>query len=242
MITNDIGLPTTTASPEENANIFSRILFSWAQPLFTRAAQLHKENKALSIDDLCALPSKDFGSILSPKFEDAWKEQAEKLDQRNNEGNKKKPKTNSTITKSLSAVTGRPFIYAGLIKAVNTAIQFLFPILLNEILKFIEGAQAGGDFLDEVDDPWHVKYRGYWLSALLFLAMALKAITENFYFNSVYRAGYQTRVAICVAVYNKALRLASSERHGTTLGELVNLMQVDASKIEMFVPQIHVVS
>jgi len=70
--------------------------------------------------------------------------------------------------------------------------------------------------------------------------MACKAVTENSYFHMVYRSGYQARVAVSVAVYDKSLRLANAERQGTTLGELVNLMQVDATKIEMFVPQIHV--
>ena len=47
-------------------------------------------------------------------------------------------------------------------------------------------------------------------------------------------------MAVSVAVYNKALRLSNQERQSTTLGELVNLMQVDATKIEMFIPQVHV--
>jgi ABC-type bacteriocin/lantibiotic exporter with double-glycine peptidase domain len=70
--------------------------------------------------------------------------------------------------------------------------------------------------------------------------MAAKAVTENSYFHKVFRSGYKARAAISVAVYNKALRLANSERQSTTLGELVNLMQVDASKIEAFIPQVHV--
>jgi ATP-binding cassette subfamily C (CFTR/MRP) protein 1 len=42
------------------------------------------------------------------------------------------------------------------------------------------------------------------------------------------------------AIYRKSLRLASSEQQKTTLGEIVNLMQVDAAKIEAFMIQIHV--
>jgi len=37
-------------------------------------------------------------------------------------------------------------------------------------------------------------------------------------------------VAVSVAVYNKALQLSNQERQSTTLGELANLLQVDASK------------
>lgn len=42
------------------------------------------------------------------------------------------------------------------------------------------------------------------------------------------------------SIYRKSLRLASSEQQKTTLGEIVNLMQVDAAKIEAFMIQIHV--
>ena len=206
-------------SPELNANIISRLLFMWAKPLFTRASALHAENKGLEGTDLLPLPHMDHGDTISPTFEKAWKESQD-----------------PTISRALRKVIGRRFVRAGFLKVFNTCLQFAFPLLLNAILVFIEEMQAG---VYTKEDPWYVYYRGYWLSALLFLAMASKAITENYYFQAVYRSGFQSRVALSLAVYNKSLRLASSERHGTTLGELTNLMQVDASKIEMFVPQFH---
>jgi ATP-binding cassette subfamily C (CFTR/MRP) protein 1 len=120
---------------------------------------------------------------------------------------------------------------------VNTCLQFTFPLLLNAILKFLEEYQAG-IILDS--DPWYDRYRGYWLSGVLFFAMVCKAVSENFYFHIVNRGAWQTKAAISVSVYNKSLRLSNVERQSTTLGELVNLMQVDASKVELFIPQIHV--
>ena len=50
----------------------------------------------------------------------------------------------------------------------------------------------------------------------------------------------RVKTAVSSSIYQKSLRLASSEQQKTTLGEIVNLMQVDASKIEAFVLQIHV--
>lgn len=44
-----------------------------------------------------------------------------------------------------------------------------------------------------------------------------------------------------LSVYRKSLRLASAEQTKTTVGEIVNLMQVDASKIEAFMLQLHTV-
>lgn len=238
--------------PEMKANILSRLTFSWAKPLFLRASTLHKANKALEFDDLLHLASIDKGVTLAPLFEDSWKAQEEKLklnasqpsvddndaDSNADADTEKAQTPGPTVGRALRKVVGLPFLWAGVVKFFNTALQFLFPILLNAILKFIENAQAGR-IPNEEDTPWHVTYRGYWLSALLFLAMGSKALSENYYFHQVYRASYQARVAVSVAVYNKALRLTSSERQATTLGELINLMQVDASKIEMFIPQFH---
>jgi ATP-binding cassette subfamily C (CFTR/MRP) protein 1 len=50
----------------------------------------------------------------------------------------------------------------------------------------------------------------------------------------------RVKAAISSSIYRKSLRLASSEQQKTTLGEIVNLMQVDAAKIEAFMIQIHV--
>ena len=243
------------APPEEStANIFSKLILHWAHPIFSRASDLHKENKGLEIDDLLRLPEQDFGGVISPVFEEAWSTHFEKQQQQlkrlgqgqgqgqgqpdGDEGSSpKKIKTKSSLTHALWAVIGRRFMLAGIIKFFNTALQFSFPLLLSAVLKFMEDTQSGEI---PVDAPFFEKYMGYWLSALLFVAMASKALTETIYFHAVYRAGYQARVAISIAVYNKALRLSSSARHGKTLGELINLMQVDSTKIEMFVPNIHV--
>jgi len=198
-------------SPEITANCLSKTFFHWAQPLFTKASKLHSENKALEQDDLLPIASIDNAEVLIPVFEEAWS-------------------NHHSIIKSIQAVIGKRIFRAGVLKVFNTCLQFTFPILLNEILRFMEETESLGLY----------SMKGYWLSALLFVAMALKAITENTYFLSLYRCGYQTRVAVSIAVYNKSLRLASSERNTKTLGELINLMQVDATKIEMFMPQFHV--
>jgi hypothetical protein len=77
---------------------------------------------------------------------------------------------------ALMAVFGRSFYVAGVVKFCNTMLQFSFPLLLNAILKYIEDTQSGAI---GADSPGGVRYRGYWLSALLFIAMVIKAIAEN---------------------------------------------------------------
>jgi hypothetical protein len=227
--------------PEEEAWLPSQLFFNWERPLFQRAAALGKLGKALEHEDLIPLMTIDHSQNLGAKFEDAWKKQAvvNKLPeiQTKEDLDDGKQAVVSKLPKTLLGVMGWRFIAAGFVKAINSALQFSFPLLLNAILKFIENTQAGA--IDETD-PWYDRYRGYWLSGLLLFMMASKALSESKYFHMVNRSGWEAKASISVAVYNKSLRMSSSERQSTTLGELVNLMQVDASKIEMFVPQIHV--
>lgn len=231
-------------SPESNANIFSKVFFSWARPLFQNASSRHRVNQGLELEDLLPLKTSDYGCNVASIFEDGWKKQFNDHDDADADATER---NEASIAKAIRVLLGRQFILAGLIKGINSILQFTFPLIIKAMLKFIEDTQSGE--INGVDDtnanadtntPWYVTYRGYWLSVLLFLAMASKAIAENSYFHLVYRAAFQTRTAISVAVYNKALRLSSAERHGTTLGEMINLMQVDASKVEMFIPQFHV--
>jgi ATP-binding cassette, subfamily C (CFTR/MRP), member 1 len=223
--------------PEEDAWFPSKLFFLWMRPLFRRAAYLSKHETALQHEDLIPLPHIDHGDEIISKFDRSWEKTASSVSLNKNDDDIKSKQKTDRVRKALFAVVGGRFVMAGVIKLLNTALQFTFPILINLILKFIEKSQRGEI---SATDPWTVRYRGYWLSAVLFVFIAAKAITENQYFLRVIRAGYQARVAVSVAVYNKSMRLSNSERQATTLGELVNLMQVDASKIEAFLPQFHV--
>jgi ATP-binding cassette, subfamily C (CFTR/MRP), member 1 len=223
--------------PEEDAWFPSKLFFLWMRPLFRRAAYLSKHETALQHEDLIPLPHIDHGDEIIAKFDRSWAKTATNVTIDRTDNDVKSMQKTDRVRKALFAVVGSRFVMAGVIKLLNTALQFTFPILINLILKFIEKSQRG-EISDT--DPWPVRYRGYWLSGVLFAFIAAKAVTENQYFLRVIRAGYQARVAVSVAVYNKSMRLSNSERQSTTLGELVNLMQVDASKIEAFLPQFHV--
>ena len=217
--------PSTTTSSgrrregEQGASIFNRLLFLWMGPLFQRAKEHSVRNESLETEDLLPLPTFDHGHAIYDLFQARWNQ------------------PNATLPRALFAAVGPRFMIAGAIKIFNSGLQFSFPLILNEILRTIESSATT---TYTADDPWHIRYRGYWLSALLCTVMVSKAITESAYFQRINRCAFQARVAVSVAVYAKALRLANAERQSTTLGELVNLMQVDATKIELFVPQAHV--
>jgi len=74
------------------------------------------------------------------------------------------------LRSGLFAVMGRRLGIAGLVKVVNSLLQIFYPWLLRQVLLSVEKSQMGEEVVGSF---------GYWMAALLFLAMASKAITEN---------------------------------------------------------------
>jgi ABC-type multidrug transport system fused ATPase/permease subunit len=214
-------------APEAEATLISRLFFIWLQPLFSRASYLHSKGRALEQQDLVPLPNMDHGSTISDTFEECWANLSSKED-----GDQENAELEVRLRKAILRVSGRRLVLAGILKFFNTALQFSFPLLLKAILTFIEKVQQG--------EQVKFKNGGYALAVALMVAMAAKALTENLYFQMANRAGWQAKVAVASAVYKKSLRLAAAERGGTTLGEMVNLLQIDAEKIELFMPQVNV--
>jgi len=230
-------------NPETSANILSSLTFTWMQPMFSRASYLRKRGKYLQQEDLVPIAEMDKSEHVENLFDAAYNSYVPKAKKRKtDEGGQAKEKDTpeeleKRLVHALLATCKRRLIVAGFIKFFNTVLQFTFPILLNLILSYYQDVQSG--VIGEGDPPM-VRYKGYWLSALLMFFVASKALTESAYFHKVNRCSWRIKTVVSSSIYRKSLRLASSEQQKTTLGEIVNLMQVDATKIEAFVLQIHV--
>lgn len=230
--TIDNGPPDWKEEPETSSNIFSGLLFIWMGPLFQRASYLNrqKEKAAIEQDDLVPLARMDDADAIQALFEQAHDTYVPPKDKKMT----KEQEQLARLQHALIAVCKQRLITAGIIKFFNTSFQFTFPLLLNEILLYFESQQEESTADDQ-------KYRGYWLSCLLLLFISCKAFSEAAYFHKVNRCAWRMKVAIAGAVYRKSLVLSASAQQGTTLGEMVNLMQIDATKVEAFVPNIHVI-
>ena len=229
--------PTTTSperitSPEPRAGVFSRLLFQWASPLFDLA-----KKRTLSHEDLWVLPAGDGARELDTAFEAAWKhaeEQVRKKQGGSPSGPLTKKEREKVFTSAVATFLGPSFFVAApVVKLINSTLQFAFPVLLSGCIAFIEGSPPLG-FLPITPAS------GFVLSGVLGLVMTAKALTENAYFLIVTRAGWRLRAAITTGVFRKSLRLSAASRQQRTLGEMVNLMQLDATKLEMFLTQFHV--
>ncbi len=78
----------------------------------------------------------------------------------------------------------------------------------------------------------NIKWEGYIWALLMFFSFGVRTFVENQYFHRVVRVGFQIRSCLTASVYRKALRLSPVARQETPTGQVVNLMQLDATRID----------
>ncbi len=69
---------------------------------------------------------------------------------------------------------------------------------------------------------------GYFYTGVLFFAIIVENLIGQHYFHRMLIVGARIRTSLSGLVYKKSLRLSAKARRETTVGELVNLIQVNA--------------
>jgi ABC-type bacteriocin/lantibiotic exporter with double-glycine peptidase domain len=120
------------------------------------------------------------------------------------------------------------FARAGLLKLVHDLCIFVGPQVLHGLIHFLRDADAS---MSE--------------GILLTLAVTLSQLTMSFclrhYFFKCYLTGLRVRTSVVLAVYRKALVLSSGERQNRTLGEITNLMSIDAQRMQDLTTYLHAI-
>ncbi|KAF9353775.1 hypothetical protein BGX26_008445, partial [Mortierella sp. AD094] len=132
-------------------------------------------------------------------------------------------KKDETKTPSLVWVIAKtfflPFTIMTSIHLASSAIQFTLPVLIGEILKFIES--------DDSNEP---KSRGVILALGMFFAnIAVSFLTGQHQKQNV-ELGLEIRNALVSLIYRKALVLSPDSRNKATTGSITNHMSTDAEK------------
>lgn len=203
-------------SPEFASSYFSHFLFLWVNPLFVAGNDTTRP--PLSSSDLFPLSDIDDPSLVSSKFE--------KLLQKHQKGGSK-----NAVYAALKEQFWNQIFWSGIVKVVNSTLQFIPPIMLNFFLRWVEDAANKREI-----NPWE----GWVWACALFLVLSCRTLTENNYFHRVVRIGFQMRNAITTTVYRKSLRLSPVAKQDTPTGQIINLMQLDATRIDSMMMQFHV--
>ncbi|XP_057630056.1 multidrug resistance-associated protein 1 isoform X2 [Chionomys nivalis] len=102
------------------------------------------------------------------------------------------------------------------------------PVLINNWKK--ECAKSRKLIINFVNDREAPDWQGYFYTALLFVSSCLQTLVLHQYFHICFISGMRIKTAVVGAVYRKALVITNSARKSSTVGEIVNLMSVDAQR------------
>ncbi|KAG8328075.1 Canalicular multispecific organic anion transporter 1 [Homalodisca vitripennis] len=90
-------------------------------------------------------------------------------------------------------------------------------------------------FVDSKEYMW----RGFAYAISMFICAELQSIFFHQHLIAMYRIGLNWRTAITFAVYKKSLRISNAARKRYTMGEVVNMMAVDAQRCNDFAFYFH---
>lgn len=239
--------------PEKNATFISRILFFWITKLI-----INGYRRPLVFDDLWELLPDDTCAAVVPNVEDHFKKQSkdsgwrmikkkggrkERSSSSNGEAvYKEKPGKNGqqqgkeayvplqqggaskkvippSIWNTIISVFGSYYVLGGFFKLVYDIISFINPQILNLLITFVGSG-----------DPF--EWRGYVYVVALFGVSLVRTLFLQQYWHCCFKTGMRIRTAIIGVVYRKSLVLNSTAKRVSTVGEIVNLMSVDAQKLQ----------
>ncbi|XP_017782317.1 PREDICTED: multidrug resistance-associated protein 1 isoform X1 [Nicrophorus vespilloides] len=207
--------------PEESGGFLSRLMFSW----FDRLAWLGFR-KPLETTDLWDMKAEDSAKIVTAQFEKHWQHTKSKYEKSNASyksdsarvdfvsGSKKKK--SASILPALIKSFGPTFLFGAMLKLMQDILAFVSPQILKLLISFVENKEYS--------------WRGFLYAGLLFGTAIVQTLILSQYFNRMFIVGMRIRTALVAAIYKKALRMSNSARKASTVGEIVNLMSVDAQK------------
>ncbi|KAF9109330.1 hypothetical protein BGX27_007736 [Mortierella sp. AM989] len=205
----------STENAHDKANLFSRWVFHYMQPIVSLGRR-----QPLTPNDIRNVMPKQIETIngyqaLSRNWE-ARKKAVELA-------NAKHGGKNKIRTPSLFLVISQTFFWQFTVMTgillVASAVQFMLPVLIGQILEYIES-----------DDPNLPKTRG----VILAFGMLVINITLSFLMGQSHKQDVELGVAIrnglISMIYRKALVLSPGSRNKTTTGSITNHMSTDAEK------------
>ncbi|KPM06856.1 ABC transporter transmembrane domain containing protein [Sarcoptes scabiei] len=200
----DIAQIIRKQSKFEKSNIFSRIYSTWMLGLFFKGLR-----KDIEIDDLCKGPSSDDSKRLCDKLERLWNEELKR----------KKPNFTRATAKTFGGLMASSF---ALFFFEEIFIRNIQPLMLAKMINF---------FVRKDPDQYLwacLNAAGVVMTSFIYILCHHPAC-----YNAAH-VSTKVRVAWCTLMYKKALRLHNSAFNHTTVGQILNLMSNDVSRLDEF--------
>ncbi|KAK5851307.1 hypothetical protein PBY51_002110 [Eleginops maclovinus] len=230
--------------PEATAGFLSTMTFWWFTSMAIKGYKVPLESK-----DLWSLNQRDTSKVTVPKLLNNWEEELAKAKSEQNlssqavyskpppsttnhtgAGGGSSPEEIEVLLSSKKASPRQPSFLRALIKAfgpyfligsafklLQDIITFVNPQLLRMLISFTKQKDA--------PDWW-----GYSLAFLMFFTAFLQTLILHRHFQYCFVTGMNVRTAVIGAIYRKSLVITNAAKRSSTVGEVVNLMSVDAQR------------
>ncbi|KAJ8413727.1 hypothetical protein AAFF_G00082340 [Aldrovandia affinis] len=233
--------------PEATAGFLSTMTFWWFTSMAIKGYRKPLENK-----DLWSLNKQDSSGVIVPKLLQEWKVEKARIQSRNQEKDTqalyaKSPSATEanhvggdveeaevllsgkqevrqpSFLRSLLKAFGPYFLIGSAFKLLQDLITFANPQLLRLLISFTKEENA---------PMWW----GIALAFLMFACALLQTLILHQHFQYCFVTGMRLRTAIIGAIYRKSLVITNAAKRSSTVGEIVNLMSVDAQRFMDLTP------
>ncbi|XP_042518337.1 ABC transporter C family member 3-like [Macadamia integrifolia] len=228
-----------SVSPYANANLFSMSTFAWISPLLTLGCK-----KTLDLEDVPQLANCDSANMVFVHFENVFEYDSngsgnggcDKGNGCRDEGNSGRGEGNVNgngvqvttlkLAKALILSMWIEILWTTLFSIVCTLASYVGPYFINTFVQYL-------------NSPYQLRYKGYGLVFIFFLSKLLRALSDRHLSFQLRKMAIKVRAALFAIIYKKGLKLSSQSKQGHTSGENINLMSVDVERAALFSWYLH---
>lgn len=216
----------TNPCPEASAGFFSRLSFWW----FTKLAILGYR-RPLEDRDLWSLSEEDCSHKVVQRLLEAWqKQQTQASGSQTTAVEPKIPGEDEVLLRARPKTKKKPSFLRALVRTFTSSLLMgAFFKLIQDLLSFIN-PQLLSILIRFISDPTAPTWWGFVLAGLMFVSSTMQTLILHQYYHSIFVMALRLRTAIIGVIYRKALTITNSVKREYTVGEMVNLMSVDAQR------------
>ncbi|XP_055339686.1 multidrug resistance-associated protein 1-like [Paramacrobiotus metropolitanus] len=209
-------------NPAGTASWPNRLVFWW----FNHIAYSGWKRPLVQEDMYDPLPD-NRAHVNAVLLQNNWTEEMVKMYKSPKSSNGKNTYTyKPSVWKALFKTFWKPFFTTVLLRLGTDISIFVTPQLLSLLITFVQNKDI---------EPW----KGYVFAAALFSSTFCQAIFNNNYMHVAFRTGMRVEAALITTIYRKALTITSAVKQQSSVGEIVNLMSVDALRFYDFMSFVH---
>ncbi|KAJ1836322.1 hypothetical protein LPJ70_006146, partial [Coemansia sp. RSA 2708] len=196
----------TFQSPEERANVFSRLTFSWMTPLLEQGFR-----KPLQMEDTWALSTQYRPDVATAKFQRNWQAELQS--------------GSPSLFRATMRTCGLSWALSGLNKLVSDLVAFLNPILLSRLIGFVSKYRTAD--AEPIEN-------GYFYALAMFVVASVKTIAYEQSCVHNQQVKNLTKISYTTAIYRKTMALSNDARQQYNVGGIVTHMSVDSERVAEF--------